>query len=81
MELIEDRHGRRSTIITSQLPVKEWYEVIGEKMIRSMQSSTDWCMMQIELILMETLCEKIKNLEIYSEKPSLKIYLSLNSLA
>ena len=33
MELIEDRHGRRSTIITSQLPVKEWYDVIGEKTI------------------------------------------------
>jgi len=33
MELIEDRHGRRSTIITSQLPVKEWYEVIGEKTV------------------------------------------------
>lgn len=31
IELIEDRHGRRSTIITSQLPVKEWYDVIGEK--------------------------------------------------
>jgi DNA replication protein DnaC len=31
MELIEDRHGKRSTIITSQLPVKEWYDVIGEK--------------------------------------------------
>jgi len=33
MELIEDRHGKRSTIITSQLPVKEWYDVIGEKTI------------------------------------------------
>ena len=31
MELIEDRHGKRSTIITSQLPVKGWYDVIGEK--------------------------------------------------
>jgi DNA replication protein DnaC len=31
MEIIEDRHGKRSTIITSQLPVKEWYNVIGEK--------------------------------------------------
>jgi DNA replication protein DnaC len=31
MELIEDRHGRKSTIITSQLPIKEWYDVIGEK--------------------------------------------------
>jgi len=33
MELIEDRHGRKSTIITSQLPVKEWYDVIGEKTV------------------------------------------------
>lgn len=33
MELIEDRHGKRSTIITSQLPVKDWYDVIGEKTI------------------------------------------------
>jgi DNA replication protein DnaC len=33
MEIMEDRHGKRSTIITSQLPVKQWYEVIGEKTI------------------------------------------------
>ena len=33
MEIIEDRHGRESTIITSQLPVKQWYDVIGEKTI------------------------------------------------
>ncbi len=33
MELIEDRHGIRSTIITSQLPVQEWYDVIGEKTV------------------------------------------------
>lgn len=33
MEIIEDRHGQRSTIITSQLPVKEWYDIIGEKTI------------------------------------------------
>lgn len=33
MELIEDRHGRRSTIITSQIPVQEWYDVIGEKTV------------------------------------------------
>jgi DNA replication protein DnaC len=31
MEIIEDRHGKKSTIITSQLPVQEWYDVIGEK--------------------------------------------------
>jgi DNA replication protein DnaC len=33
MEIIEDRHGNRPTIITSQLPVAEWYEVIGEQTI------------------------------------------------
>jgi DNA replication protein DnaC len=33
MELIEDRHGLRSTIITSQLPVQEWYDIIGEKTV------------------------------------------------
>jgi len=33
MEIIEDRHQKRSTIITSQLPVKQWYDVIGEKTI------------------------------------------------
>jgi len=33
MELIEDRHGRASTIIASQLPVTNWYDVIGEETI------------------------------------------------
>jgi DNA replication protein DnaC len=33
MDIIEDRHQKRSTIITSQLPVKEWYNAIGEKTI------------------------------------------------
>lgn len=33
MEIIEDRHGRKSTIIASQLPVSKWYEVIGESTI------------------------------------------------
>ncbi len=30
MEIVEDRHGRASTIIASQLPVSSWYDVIGE---------------------------------------------------
>jgi DNA replication protein DnaC len=30
MEIIEDRYGRGSTLITSQLPVEAWHEVIGE---------------------------------------------------
>ncbi|MES2874338.1 MAG: IS21-like element helper ATPase IstB [Bacteroidota bacterium] len=33
MEIIEDRHGRKSTIISSQLPVSSWYEIIGESTI------------------------------------------------
>ena len=33
MELIEDRHGKGALIITSQVPVNKWYEVIGEQTI------------------------------------------------
>jgi len=33
MEIIEDRHGKRSTISASQLPVSAWHEVIGEQTI------------------------------------------------
>ena len=31
MELVEDRHGKRSTLFTSQLPVQLWYEIIGDQ--------------------------------------------------
>jgi DNA replication protein DnaC len=30
LEILEDRHGLRSTLITSQLPVKHWHEVIAD---------------------------------------------------
>lgn len=33
MEMIEDRHGKKSTIITSQVPVSKWYDVIGENTV------------------------------------------------
>ncbi|MEJ2176177.1 MAG: IS21-like element helper ATPase IstB, partial [bacterium] len=33
MEIVEDRHGRGSVLITSQLPVPIWHEVIGEPTI------------------------------------------------
>lgn len=33
MEIIEDRHGRKATIIASQLPVSNWYNIIGEETI------------------------------------------------
>lgn len=33
MEIIEDRHGIKSTIITSQLPVNKWHELLGEQTV------------------------------------------------
>ena len=33
MEIIEDRHERRSTIVTSQVPIDLWYEIIGNPTI------------------------------------------------
>jgi DNA replication protein DnaC len=30
MEVIEDRHGLRSTLIASQLPIEHWHDFIGE---------------------------------------------------
>lgn len=30
LEIVDDRHGARSTIITSQLPVPHWHEAIGD---------------------------------------------------
>jgi DNA replication protein DnaC len=33
LEVLEDRHGKRSTLITSQIPVNKWYDVIGEPTI------------------------------------------------
>ena len=31
LELLEDRHGLRSTIVTSQLPVNLWHEYLGDQ--------------------------------------------------
>jgi DNA replication protein DnaC len=30
LEVIEDRHGRRATMVTSQLPLEHWHEAIGD---------------------------------------------------
>jgi DNA replication protein DnaC len=30
LEILEERYGRRSTIITSQLPLSAWHEIIGD---------------------------------------------------
>ena len=33
LEIIEDRYNRGSIMITSQIPIQGWYEIIGEKTI------------------------------------------------
>lgn len=30
LEVLEDRHGRRATLVTSQLPLEHWHEIIGD---------------------------------------------------
>lgn len=30
LELLDDRHGRRATLITSQLPLEHWHDLIGD---------------------------------------------------
>ncbi len=30
LEILDDRYGRRSTIVTSQLPVERWHQLIGD---------------------------------------------------
>ena len=30
LEIIEDRHAARSTIVTSQLPIEKWHSVVGD---------------------------------------------------
>ena len=33
LEILEDRHGWRSSIFVSQLPVSDWHEIIGDPTI------------------------------------------------
>ena len=30
LEILDDRHGRASTVVTSQIPVEHWHDVIGD---------------------------------------------------
>jgi DNA replication protein DnaC len=30
MDIIDDRHNKTSTVISSQIPVSAWYDIIGE---------------------------------------------------
>ncbi len=33
MDIIKDRYGKKTTILTSQVPVKNWYDLIGDKTV------------------------------------------------
>ena len=33
LEVVDDRHGHKSTIITSQLPIEQWHDLIGDATI------------------------------------------------
>ncbi len=33
LEILEDRHGIRSTVIVSQRPVSSWHEIIDDKTV------------------------------------------------
>jgi DNA replication protein DnaC len=33
LQILEDRYGKKSMIITSQLPISDWYEYISESTI------------------------------------------------
>ena len=33
LEILEDRHGRKSTLFVSQIPIGKWHEVIGDPTI------------------------------------------------
>ncbi|MCD8178502.1 MAG: IS21-like element helper ATPase IstB [Tannerellaceae bacterium] len=33
LDVIEDRYGKKSTIITSQIPVNEWHDWVGDKTV------------------------------------------------
>ena len=44
LEILDDRHGRASTIVTSQIPVEHWHDIIGDPTLggpRGRQTRTD----------------------------------------
>jgi DNA replication protein DnaC len=50
LQLLEDRYGRRSTIITSQLPIAKWYNYLNEPTIAdAIMDRLSACAHKIEL--------------------------------
>ena len=46
LEIVEDRYNRGSLIITSQVPVDRWYEIVGDPRWPT-PSSIVWCTIPI----------------------------------
>ena len=44
LEMVEDRHDRRATIITSQLPVEHWHDALGDPTLADAILAA-WCIM------------------------------------
>ncbi len=55
-EILEERYGRRSTLLTSQVPVDKWHEVIGEPDLSPTPSSTGSSTMPIASTSPATAC-------------------------
>jgi len=64
LDIIEDRHGKSTTIIKSQVPVKNRHQVIGEKTLAD--------------AILDRIVHQSIRIEIYGE--SLKKMLNKNSL-
>jgi DNA replication protein DnaC len=47
LEILEDRHGLKSTLVTSQLPIDHWHEQICDPTLQ-MLFSTDWYTVHIK---------------------------------
>jgi DNA replication protein DnaC len=54
-EILEERYGRRSTILTSQIPVDKWHAFIGEPKI-------SWCLFR-RLVCAPYLCSQLGDLQ------------------
>jgi hypothetical protein len=66
LEIIEDRHNNGSIIVTSQIPVKGWNDIIEEKTIAD--------------AILDRLIHQSHRLELYGESMRKKYYLVFESL-
>ena len=53
LEVIEDRHGLRSTILTSQLPLANWHTALGDQTIAD--------------ALLDRICQRLHRVELKGE--------------